>query len=86
VDGRVEVQGRIVAKGASDITVRQQGKGLYLCEVDASTRIHKGRKPFSFADLQPGWRVHVKGSSLGLAGESCRVDAAEVKVQAQKRL
>jgi hypothetical protein len=78
---KAEVEGKITAKGAADITVSQQGKGDYLANVDASTRIRKGNTTLTFDQLAVGNRVHVKGSSLGLSGEACGVQASEVKLQ-----
>lgn len=78
-----QVEGLIQSKGASSIIVRQQGKGDYQCDVDGSTRIRKGNTSFTFAQLQPGWRVHVSGQGLGQAGNLCRVAADEIKVQQQ---
>lgn len=78
-----EVEGLITAKGGSSVTVTQQAKGDYLCLVSASTRIRKGNTTFTFAQLQPGWRVHVKGTQQGMAGSACQVNASEVKVQNQ---
>ena len=78
---KAEVEGKITGKGAADITVFQQGKGDFLANVDASTRIRKGNTTLTFAQLAVGNRVHVKGSSLGLSGDTCGVDASEVKLQ-----
>jgi hypothetical protein len=78
---KVEVEGKITAKGAADITVAQQGKGNFLANVDASTRIRKGNTTLTFDQLAVGNRVHVKGSSLGLSGDTCGVQATEVKLQ-----
>lgn len=79
--GHAEIEGIITAKGGSDITVAQQGKGNFLCLVDGGTRIRKGNTTYTFGDLQTGWRVHVKGTGLGTTGGTCQVDADEVKVQ-----
>ena len=76
-----QVEGIITAKGGSDITVFQQGKGDYLCLVDGGTRIRKGNTTYAFADLQTGWRVHVSGDGLGNTGGVCQVHAEEIKVQ-----
>jgi hypothetical protein len=78
---KAEVEGLITAKGAADITVRQQGKGDYLCTVSGTTPIRKGNRSYTFAELQTGWRVHVKGTVTGLVGSACGVSASEVKVQ-----
>jgi hypothetical protein len=78
-----EVEGMITGKGASSITVTQQAKGDYLCLVSAGTRIRKGNTTFTFAELQSGWRVHVKGTQQGLSGNACQVTASEIKVQNQ---
>jgi hypothetical protein len=76
-----EVEGLITAKGASTVTVTQQGKGDYLCLVSSSTRIRKGNTTYTFAQLQGGWRVHVKGTQQGMSGSACQVNASEIKVQ-----
>jgi hypothetical protein len=77
---KVEVEGPISAKSGSTITVNQQGKGLFACEV-GSARIRKGNTTYTVAQLQTGWRVHVSGTALGDSGGTCRVAADEVKVQ-----
>jgi hypothetical protein len=78
---KAEIEGIIVAKGASSITVAQQGKGNYLCQVSGGTRIRKGNKSYTFDQLQSGWRVHVSGEGQGTSGGLCQVTAEEVKVQ-----
>jgi len=77
---KVEVEGIIAAKSGSTITVNQQGKGPFACEV-GSARIRKGNTTYTVAQLQAGWRVHVSGTALGDSGGTCRVAADEVKVQ-----
>lgn len=77
---KVEVEGIISARSGSTITVNQQGKGPFACEV-GSARIRKGNTTYTVAQLQPGWRVHVSGTGLGESGGTCRVAADEVKVQ-----
>jgi hypothetical protein len=77
---KVEVEGKIATKAGSTITVNQQGKGLFDCEVGGA-RIRKGNTTYTVAQLQPGWRVHVSGTGLGESGGTCRVTASEVKVQ-----
>jgi hypothetical protein len=81
VGSNAEVEGLITGKGASSVTVTQQAKGDYLCLVSASTRIRKGNTTYTFAQLQPGWRVHVKGTQQGMAGAACQVTASEIMVQ-----
>lgn len=78
---RVEIEGTLSSKGPSSITVFQQGKGYYLCQVSNSTSIRKGNTTYALADLQNGWRVHVKGDSLGSSGPTCSAAAQEIKVQ-----
>lgn len=78
---KAEVEGNIKAKGSADITVAQQGKGDYVCQVTNATRIRHGNTVFVFADLKIGDHVHVSGTGLGLSGGVCRVDASEVKIQ-----
>jgi uncharacterized protein DUF5666 len=77
---KLEVEGTISSKSGSTITVNQQGKGLFACEV-GSARIRKGNTTYTVAQLQAGWRVHVSGTGLGDSGGTCRVAADEVKVQ-----
>lgn len=81
VGSKVEVEGPISAKGGSDITVNQQGQGLRQCFVGSGTTIRKGNKNYNFSELQVGWRVHVKGPSLGSSGGMCQVQAQEIMVQ-----
>ena len=83
VGSNAEVEGIITGKGASSVTVNQQAKGDYLCNVSSSTRIRKGNTTYTFAQLQDGWRVHVKGTQQGLSGTACQVNATEIKVQNQ---
>lgn len=78
---KAEVEGRITAKGASDVTVFQTGKGEFLAMVNAGTRIRHGNTTYTFEQLAVGNRVHVKGRSTGLAGDTCGVDASEIKLQ-----
>jgi hypothetical protein len=77
---KVEVEGPIGAKSGTTITVNQQGKGAYACEVGGA-RIRKGNTTYTADQLQVGWRVHVSGTSQGESGGACRVSASEVKVQ-----
>jgi hypothetical protein len=76
-----EVEGIITGKGSASVTVRQQAKGDFLCLVSGATRIRKGNTTYTFAELQSGWRVHVKGTQQGLSGSACQVSASEIKVQ-----
>jgi hypothetical protein len=78
---KAEVEGRITAKGGSDVTVFQNGKGSFLAQLDSGTRIRKGNTTLSFDELAIGNRVHVKGTSTGLTGDVCGVDASEIKLQ-----
>jgi len=78
---KAEVEGKITLKGAASITVSQQGKGLFECQVPDGTPIRKGNTTYTFTQLQVGWRVHVKGTAQGLVGGTCSVVASEVKVQ-----
>ncbi len=78
---KAEVEGIVTGKEPGLLTVNQQGKGLFLCEVSEGTRIRKGNTEYTFDDLQIGWRVHVKGTKTGFEGDTCGVRASEVKVQ-----
>jgi hypothetical protein len=78
---KVEVEGKISGTSGSTITVEQQGKGTFACQVSGGTRIRKGNTTYTASQLQVGWRVHVSGSGLGESGGTCRVAADEIKVQ-----
>ncbi len=80
---KAEVEGRITTKddAAMSLTVHQQGKGDFLAQANGSTRIRKGNTNLTFSQLAPGNRVHVKGTSLGLSGAACAVQATEIKLQ-----
>jgi hypothetical protein len=81
VGEKADVEGDISAKAATTITVAQQGKGDYECEVSASTQIRKGNQTFTFDDLAVGMHVHVSGTGLGASGSVCRLSAEEIKIQ-----
>lgn len=83
VGTNVEIEGTIAARGATSIFVRQQGRKDFVCQVNRATRIRKGDKNYSLAQLQNGWRVHVKGDTLAnsISNISCTVTAREIKVQ-----
>ena len=78
---RAEVEGTITAKGTTSITVSQQGKGLFECQIPSGTPIRKGNTTYTFTQLQPSWQVHVKGTAQGLTNGACQVVANEVMVQ-----
>jgi hypothetical protein len=81
VGQKMEVEGPINAVAGSTITVNQQGKGLFACQVGSGTTIRKGNTTYKLSDLKAGWRVHVSGTGMGLSGDVCNVSASEVKVQ-----
>jgi hypothetical protein len=81
VGQKAEVEGNITGKAAAAITVAQQGKGSYDCQVTAMTRIRHGNTTLTLDDLKIGDHVHVSGSGLGTAGALCRVSADEIKLQ-----
>lgn len=76
---RIEVEGVISAKGATTVTVNAQ-----LITVPASAVIRHGSTFFTFADLQVGDRVHIKGASTTTGAGATSVtttEASEVKLQ-----
>ena len=77
---KIQVEGKISGKAGSTITVNQQGKGEFACEIGGA-RIRKGNTTYTVDQLQVGWRVHVSGTTQGPSGAACRVAADEVKVQ-----
>jgi len=78
---KAEVEGLINATATDSITVRQQGKGDFLCLISSSTRIRKGNRTLTVDDLVVGKRVHVKGTGMGDATGVCQVAATEIKLQ-----
>src|SRR5215470_14048417 len=81
VGEKAEVEGNITGKAASAITVAQEGKGSFDCEVTGATRIRHGNTTLTLGDLKVGDHVHVSGSGLGVTGGVCRVSADEIKRQ-----
>lgn len=80
---KVEIEGTIASKGTTSILVRQQGRKDFLCLANRVTTIRKGNKTYSLAQLQNGWRVHVKGTSQAnsISSVACTATAREIKVQ-----
>jgi hypothetical protein len=78
---KAEVEGNISAEDASSITVRQQGKGDFQCQVTDSTTIRHGNTHLTLADLKVGNHVHVSGTGLGSLNGVCQVNASEIKLQ-----
>ena len=76
---KVEIEGLISAKGGNTITVNAE-----LVTVPSTAAIRHGNKPYKFADLKVGNRVHVKGmrttTGTGAAATST-IEASEVKLQ-----
>lgn len=86
VGAKAEVEGLIVAKESASnllfgsLTVAQQAKGEFLCQVTDATRIRKGNQTLTLDDLSVGSRVHVSGTGVSSTGV-CEVAAAEIKLQ-----
>lgn len=73
---RVELEGILLTVSEEEIEIDAAGRGPTLVTIDESTFIRKGNRSFTPADLEEGWRVHVKGVR---DGESIR--AIEIMVQ-----
>jgi len=62
-----EIEGIVqsVDAGGNSLTVQDQRLGMVMVKVDSSTVIRKGQMPVALADIQMGWRVHVKALKQG---------------------
>jgi len=76
VTGRLELEGKLLAVSETEVEVDAAGRGPLVVTIDEYTVIRKGNQSYAPADLQVGWRVHVKAAG---DGESLR--AIEIKVQ-----
>jgi hypothetical protein len=81
VGNKAEIEGNIVERTSTSITVFQQGKGNFLAQVTSTTTIRHGNKTFTSDDLKIGDHVHVSGQSLGMMNGVCTVGANEIKIQ-----
>ena len=72
----LQYEGLIREVGATTIKVYTSHKDEVEFAVDANTVIRKGNRTYALAELQPEWRVHVKG----LVKEGV-LTALEIKVQ-----
>ena len=58
-----EYEGTVVSASATELVIFSSKKKEETFVVTADTDIRKGNTPVLAADIQPGWRVHVKASS-----------------------
>ncbi len=58
-----EYEGTVVSATATQLVIVSSKKKEETFVVNAETDIRKGNTPVLAADIQPGWRVHVKASS-----------------------
>jgi hypothetical protein len=58
-----EYEGTVVSASATSLTITSSKKTEETFVLDAATVIRKGNTPVVAADIQPGWRVHVKAST-----------------------
>lgn len=58
-----EYEGTVVSASATSLTIFSSKKTEETFVLDAATVIRKGNTPVLAADIQPGWRVHVKAST-----------------------
>jgi Domain of unknown function (DUF5666) len=58
-----EYEGTVVSASATSLTIFSSKKTEETFVLDAATVIRKGNTPVAAADIQPGWRVHVKAST-----------------------
>lgn len=79
VTGRLELEGKLLAVSETEVEVDAAGRGPLVVTIDEYTVIRKGNRSYAPADLEVGWRVHVKAAG---DGESLR--AIEIKVQNTK--
>jgi hypothetical protein len=58
-----QYEGTVVSASASELVIFSSKKTEETFVLDAATVIRKGNTPVAAADIQPGWRVHVKAST-----------------------
>jgi hypothetical protein len=58
-----EYEGTVVSATATQLVIFSSKKKEETFVVDADTDIRKGNTPVLAADIQPGWRVHVKAAT-----------------------
>jgi hypothetical protein len=58
-----EYEGTVVSASATQLVIFSSKKKEETFVVNADTDIRKGNTPVLAADIQPGWRVHVKAST-----------------------
>lgn len=55
-----EYEGTVLSASATELVIYSSHKAEATFVIDANTEIRKGNTPVLAADIQPGWRVHVK--------------------------
>ena len=58
-----EYEGTVLSASATELVIYSSHKAEETFVIDASTEIRKGNTPVLAADIQPGWRVHVKATA-----------------------
>jgi ABC-type transporter Mla maintaining outer membrane lipid asymmetry permease subunit MlaE len=58
-----EYEGTVVSATATDLVLHDLRNGDVTFSITAATDIRKGNMPVAAADIQPGWRVHVKADA-----------------------
>ena len=60
-----EYEGTVLSASATELVIYSSHKSEVTFALDAATVIRKGNTPVLAADIQPGWRVHVKATTSG---------------------
>ena len=68
-----QYEGTIVSASATELVIFSSKKEEVTFVIDATTVIRKGNTPILAADLQPGWRVHVKASTADDGTKTARL-------------
>lgn len=58
-----QYEGTVLSAGATELVIYSSHKTEVTFVIDANTEIRKGNTPVLAADIQPGWRVHVKATA-----------------------
>lgn len=58
-----EYEGTVLRASATELVIYSSHKAEVTFVIDANTEVRKGNTPVLAADIQPGWRVHVKATS-----------------------
>jgi hypothetical protein len=68
-----QYEGVVQSASATELVILDSHRNEVTFVIDASTDIRKGNTPVAAADIQPGWRVHVKAKEADDAKTAVRI-------------